>query len=242
MSTTKTKRKSQEPLYYDYLADRHVVKYRFTEVIFGMGSTLQKHVQKFNKEYPETAKALVKDTYVNDEQSGGDSLEELQKFKNEATTIMYKGIFRVHKWHSNAKVLENTNDTAAPNDDEKSPRLTLRSSEFRARKRENTLQVNFQRYVYPTIPLTKRKILAVINGVYDVLDFAFPVTIVGKIIFKEILEKEQGLRTRFGDNLHDVEKQVRIAMLHVGSLYINSCQRHLLRKRSHRLNVGLQFS
>ena len=103
-------RDAQRTLWYNNLTDRNIVEYRFTRVIFGatsspyvLGSTLQRHVKNFDKEYPETAKALLEDTYVDDVQSGGDSIEELQKFKDEATTIMDKGGFQLHKWHSNAK-------------------------------------------------------------------------------------------------------------------------------------------
>lgn len=68
-----------------------------------LGAILQKHVKKFEEEYPETPKALLEDTYVDGIQSGRDSVEELQKFTDEAKTIMAKGGFKLHKWHSNVK-------------------------------------------------------------------------------------------------------------------------------------------
>lgn len=59
-------------------------------------------------------------------------------------------------------------------------------------KDKDTLQVSFERCVYPATPLTKGKILAAINGVYDVLDFASSVTTVGKNIFSEICQQKFG--------------------------------------------------
>ena len=82
-------RDAQRTLWYDNLTDRNVVEYRLTRVIVGatpspyvLGSTLQKHVRTFDKEYPKTVKALFEDSYVNDVQSGGDSIEELQGRSN----------------------------------------------------------------------------------------------------------------------------------------------------------------
>ena len=96
-------RDAQRTLWYDNLTDRNIVEFRFTRVTFGatpspyvLGSTLQKHVRTFDKEYPKTVKALLEDTYVDDVQSGTDSVEELLKFKEEATAIMDKAGFRLH--------------------------------------------------------------------------------------------------------------------------------------------------
>ena len=50
--------------------------------------------------YPSTADELLKNTYVDDVQSGGDCVEELISFKKEAMRIM-EGGFHLHKWHSN---------------------------------------------------------------------------------------------------------------------------------------------
>ena len=45
---------------------------------------------------------------MNDIQYGGDSLEELVRFKEQATDVMKEGGFMLHKWHSNIASLEST--------------------------------------------------------------------------------------------------------------------------------------
>ena len=197
-------------MWYDNLTDRNIVEYRFTRVIFGatpspyvLGSTLQKHVRTFDKESPKTVKALLEDTYVDDVQSGSDSIEELQKFKEEATAIMDKAGFRLHKWHSNAEVLEDTNHTSTPNhdlsistDNAKKPRAAkILGTPWQ--KKEDTLQVRFERCLYPAIPLTKRKILAIINGVFDVLGVASPIMILGKTIFSVFVNENSAGTSKF---------------------------------------------
>ena len=58
-------RNAQRTVWYNNLADRQVVKYRFTLVIFGaapsqynLGATLQKHVSHYKFDYPETSEAF----------------------------------------------------------------------------------------------------------------------------------------------------------------------------------------
>ena len=172
------------------------MEYRITRVIFGAtpspyiwGSTLQKHVKQFEEEYPKTTKTLLEDTCVDDAQAGDDSIEELQNFKEEATTVMDKGGFRLHKWHSNADEL---GDTTIPATNQKCPtpirhgngNKTTKILGIPWQKEKDTIQVSFERC--PAMPLTKLKIRAIINGVFDVLGFASPITIIGKIIFSEI--------------------------------------------------------
>ena len=107
---------------------------------------------------------------MDDVQSGSDSIEELQKFKEEATAIMGNAGFRLHKWHSNAEVSEDTNHTTALNhalsistDNAKKPRAA-KILGIPWQKEKDTLQVSFERCLHSAIPTTKRKILATIMG------------------------------------------------------------------------------
>lgn len=194
-------RDAQRTLWYNNLTDMHIVEYRFTRVIFGaapspyiLGATLQKHVKQFQTEYPETTKALLEDTYVDDVQSGGDSVGELEKFKEEATTIMKKGGFTLHKWHSDVAALESKSDQNVK--DDQNQEMVTRPIEESSKttkilgvpwdKSTDVLHVDFEPCLRTALPLTKRKILAAINGVYDILGWASPVTITGKILFSEL--------------------------------------------------------
>ena len=95
-------------LWHENLDLRTVVQNRFTRVIFGsgtspyiLGATLKKHVSQYADKYPSTTDELLKNTYVDDVQSGGD-----HKFKEEAIKFMEDGGFHLHKWHSNVPELE----------------------------------------------------------------------------------------------------------------------------------------
>ena len=49
--------------------------------------------------------ALLEDTYVDDIQGGGEVEEDGTTFKEEASNIMSKVGFTLHKWHSNVERL-----------------------------------------------------------------------------------------------------------------------------------------
>ena len=184
-------------LWYNNLEERKIVEYRFTRVIFGaapspyiLGATLQKHVKQFQGEYPETRKSLLEDTYVDDVQSGGDSISELETFKEQATTIMKKGGFTLHKLHSNFEELESiSNETAKGDQDSNTKAYSESTTKILGvpwEKKMDVVRVSLEACQLTVSPLTKRMILAAINGVYDLLGWASPLMITGKILFSEL--------------------------------------------------------
>ena len=192
-------------LWYENLDSRTVVQYRFTRVIFGsgpspyiLGATLKKHVSQYTDKYPSTTDELLKNTYVDDVQSGGDHKEELFKFKEEATKIMEDGGFHLHKWHSNVAELEEpqtTEDDAVPSQASLTyPVLEGETSPHETKilgvpwnKTEDKLSIGFMKPLGSVGegPLTKRKMLSAVNSVYDLLGIAAPVIITGKILYGE---------------------------------------------------------
>ena len=103
----------QRLFWYNNLDERKMVEYRFTRVIFGtasslyiLGATLNKHISQYKEEFPGTVETLLRNTYVDDMQYGGNSNEELFKFNREAAHILQEAGFSLHKWHSNNKEVE----------------------------------------------------------------------------------------------------------------------------------------
>ena len=81
-----TDRDAQRILWYDSLDTQNVLEYRFTRAIFGatsspyiLGATIEAHLEKFKKTYPQTVRALAEDTYVDDIQGGRDLEDVIRK-------------------------------------------------------------------------------------------------------------------------------------------------------------------
>ena len=87
--------------------------FRFARVPFGaeaspfiLGTTLQYHYNQPPSEYKETVQVLKENTYVDNLMKIGCDIEELEKFKAEATEIMAYAKFTIHKWESNTEALD----------------------------------------------------------------------------------------------------------------------------------------
>ena len=186
-------RDAQRVLWYDNLNTKNPVTYRFTRVIFGatsspyiLNATIQKHLEKFqnNPKYTNTLEALQKDTYIDDIQGGGDNPQAVRVFKKQAEEVLKKGGFQLYKWNSNVNEF----------DDEKNEKIVkvLGTS-------WNKIKDTFSVTADVTAPstLTKRKLLAHINGTFDVLGWAAPWMITAKLIFAQVC----GLKTKWDDPL-----------------------------------------
>ena len=89
---------------------------RFTRIPFGAeaspfisGATLQYHCDQQPEELSETVQTLRDNAYVDHLMKTGSKIEEMSKFKSEATEIVESAKFPVHKWESNILELESEN-------------------------------------------------------------------------------------------------------------------------------------
>ena len=216
-------RDAQRILWYNNLRDRRITNYRYTRVIFGatsslyiLGATLEKHLETYRHTMDATVQMLKEDTYVDDIQGGGDLEEDVVRFKTEATTIMGEAGFELHKWHSNAPEV---------NDDTKEAEQihlcicesavcigneTLNETKILGLswdKSQDIMTVSLEPCTKVMEPITKRKIIAATNGVYDVLGWISPVLITEKLIFGEIcLQKKTLGRTSITRDSTEVDR------------------------------------
>ncbi len=190
---------AQRILWYDNLSNRNVLEYRFTCVIFGatlspyiLGATVQKHLEGYENIYPETVKVLRDDTYVDDIQGGGDSKKDVVQFKEEATTIMAGAGFQLHKWHSNVPSVDT--NSSEKEEEQTYAKTVVGNHETNQtkilgipwNKSNDSITVSFEPCFNLKSPITKRKMVAAINSVYDILGWSSPVMIIVKVMFSNV--------------------------------------------------------
>ena len=192
-------RDARRVLWYDDLECRNVAEYRFTRAIFGATSstyilavTLEKHLEQYQNLYSDTVNSLRDDSCVDDIQGGGNSVEDVVKFKDESTEIMKDAGFELYKWHSNCPDVESTSnqkecettyaETLVGNPSIGETKLLGLPWD----KKIDVMAINFASCIEVMNPITKRKVIAAINSVYDILGWSSPVLITAKIIFAEI--------------------------------------------------------
>ena len=178
-------RDAQRVLWYDDLKKGSVKEYRFTRVIFGatsspyiLGATIEKHIDDHGNGVSETTLASLRnDTYVDDVQGGGDNIEDVERFKSEALTLLKSGGFNLYKWASNVQQY-----------DEQKDQKEVKLLGIRWDKEADTFGVTADT-TQPNI-LTKRKLLAYINATFDVLGLTGPWMISSKLIFGQVCQQQ----------------------------------------------------
>ncbi len=160
-------------------------QFRFARVPFGaeaspfmLGATLQHHYDQQSDTVKETVSTLQENTYVDNLMVTGSRIEELQKFKLEATEVLEGGKFPVHKWESNVSHLESAN---MPNPGKLLGHVW--------NKTDNTLKVQAQSS--EDGKLTKKTILSRLGRVFDPLGIISPTMVEGKRIYRDSCEEEK---------------------------------------------------
>ena len=147
---------------------------------FILGATLQHHFNKQPPELQDTVQALKENTYVDNLMKTGNGVEELKKFKQEATEVLEDGRFPVHKCESNIPTL----------DDGDNPSKVLGLAWD---KREDVLEIQAQ--IQGERTPTKRSILSQLSSIYDPLGIISPTMVEGKRIYREACDKKNGWNT-----------------------------------------------
>ena len=134
--------------------------FRFTRVPFGaeaspfmLGATINYHLDQQPVALESTVQALRENTYVDNLMQVSNDVEELCKFKEEATHIFKSALFPVHKWESDILEL----------DMEPNPSKLL--GHFWD-KREDTIEIKADVNLTEDSPVTKRTILSKLSSVW----------------------------------------------------------------------------
>ena len=170
--------------------------FRFTRVPFGveaspfmLGATLQHHYDEQPQVLRETVQTLKENTYVDNLMETGRHVEDMEKFKEEATQILENAKFPVHKWESNIAALES--------EDMPNPGKILGHPWD---KTEDTLEIQVHKTSEES-PLTKRTILAQLGRIYDPLGIISPSMVEGKRIYRDACDEGKGWSTEVSPSI-----------------------------------------
>lgn len=119
----------------------------------------------------------------------GEEVEELEKFKREATSFLESTKFPVHKWESDIEYLESEDST--------NPRKILG---IVWDKRDDILETQVPKPPDDQ-PLTKREILSHLASIYDPLGMISPTTMKGKQSYRDACDETKGWNTEVSDQL-----------------------------------------
>ena len=192
------KSEDRDALRFHWLKDvetKEVETLRFTRALFGLAPSpfllagvIEQHLEAWSHKRPEIVSEIKKNLYVDDLISGGTTTSRAKEMKTAAKEDFADGTFELHKWHSNVPELESpeTSDSGGEQTFAKqqlgvagggSALLGLKWDKLR-----DTISV-----AVPTEKAdnTKRGILAKIARIYDPLGVASPLTLCGKLFYRD---------------------------------------------------------
>ena len=175
--------------------------YRFTRALFGLtcspfllGGVIDQHLELWQDREPEIVAELRRNLYVDDLLTGGITTEEARTKKASMTEILGEAAFKLHKWNASDKELEEDGDTSSVNEEQSFAKQQLRVQRNESKllglpwdKTSDTLTVIFPNESSST---TKRGILSKLATIYDPLGLASPITIQGKMIYREVCDSK----------------------------------------------------
>ena len=164
------------------LRHRRVV-FGLTSSPFLLGAVIQHHVRKHEIDFPETTDMLLNSFYVDNCVTSVPSEEELHKFIREATEVMKEGKFDLRGW-------ENTELSVLSKEDAEEPLTNVLGLQWN--KREDTLHLTFSNglQIDANEPVTKRKILSVVNQIFDPIGVTAPALLKPKLLLQELWKRK----------------------------------------------------
>ena len=136
---------------------------------------------------------ILKSLYVDDLITGGETTNDVCHLKNTAVAIFGEAGFEFHKWHSNEQTLE-SEANSEQEDEEKSyarEQLGVKPGETKMLGLPWDTLKDTMAVTFPAAPpdVTKRETLRFLSSVYDPLGIASPVSLIGKILYRDICDQ-----------------------------------------------------
>ena len=233
-----------------------IVVYRFCRVVFGVSSSpfllsaiLRRHLQTYIQEDLEFVKKVLEEFYVDDFNSGGDSVKEWFKLYRKIKNRLEEASFRLRKWSSNSAELmkmirdDRVGEEAAQpqeenvkEDDDTYAKTTVRSLDELGDKEqkvlgevwnrvEDTIIYTFDALIELTanLELTKRYLLKIIAKFFDPLGMLSPLTIGMKGLFQEVCQSKLEWDERLPEAFQERWRKWVVSLKEVRSVHVPRC-------------------
>ena len=140
--------------------------------------------------YPEASAVISESTYVDDITDIVNSTKEAKKITRDIECILKKGNFHMKEWTISGE----HNNISIDQSEEKILGVFWDSSLDCFYFNVKFKKISNENGEYNLVTLTKRTALSIVNGIYDPLGLATPLTVRGKILFRKITAIEPKIK------------------------------------------------
>ena len=191
---------------------------RFTRALFGLGPSpfllngvLGAHLDAWEERRPDIVAELRDGLYVDDLLTGGNTVDQASAIKQGAIEVLGDATFELHKWASNVPQLENPEASKNSEEDQSAAKqqLAVKPTETKLlghtwEKEKDILNVEFDRSAKAT---TKREVLSKLARIYDPLSLTSPLTLQGKLLYRDIIDTKVPWDTKLQGEIEDKWKK-----------------------------------
>lgn len=193
----------RDTLRFHWISDletKRVETFRFTRALFGLAPSpfllagvIKQHLESCRAKFPDLIREIDKSLYVDDLVSGGPTVREAQEIKAGAIDVFGQASIKLHKWHSNVPGLEAPEDSMSEETTFAKEQLGTPKAGGGSilgltwNKNDDVLEIKFPA---DRASVTKRGVLGKIARVYDPLGLVSPMTLSGKLLYREACESK----------------------------------------------------
>ena len=149
--------------------------------------------------------------YVDDLLTGGNTVDQASAIKQGAIEVLGDATFELHKWASNVPQLENPEASKNSEEDQSAAKqqLAVKPTETKLlghtwEKEKDILNVEFDQSAKAT---TKREVLGKLARIYDPLSLTSPLTLQGKLLYRDIIDTKVPWDTKLQGEIEDKWKK-----------------------------------
>ncbi|XP_055910832.1 uncharacterized protein LOC129945200 [Eupeodes corollae] len=173
--------------------------FRLRTVTYGTASApflsvrvLKQIANDYKEQYPNAARVLTTDVYVDDIMTGANSSEELMSLQSELVSLLSNAKLELRKWNSNcwpllARLPRDDCEFSWFDADPSKTTIKVLGLHWSPTSDEFSFRFSNSRIVCPP---TRRSLLSEISSIFDPLGFLAPSVILFKILFQELWSSE----------------------------------------------------
>ncbi|XP_064642864.1 uncharacterized protein LOC135497084 [Lineus longissimus] len=192
-------------------SDNPLLEYKAARLTFGDRASpflaqyvLKTHAERMIDVYPAAARACIEDTYMDDEMTNTQNVEEGIGVRKDSTAMLHDGGFQIRQWCSNKiEVLEGVpeEDRVAGIDFETEELPCIKTLGVNWDAKNDTL--GYTHTPVEEVPITKRTLLSKVAKLFDPLQLLAPFVIRAKMLQQEAWMLDLGWDDPFPPSLAD---------------------------------------
>ncbi|XP_072392156.1 uncharacterized protein [Diabrotica undecimpunctata] len=226
-----SKQRDLQRIFWRFSSDQPISTYKLNTITYGLAPSaflaircIQQAAYKHMSNLHEACQTILRDFYADDLLSGGDTIEEVRKLKQDISFILSSAGFQLRKWVSNKpEVFEGDLQNNQQVEHYLSEDITSKTLGLYWNTQLDILQYNINFNIQSQT--TKRSVLSMISQIFDPLGLVGPVIITAKVIMQSLWKLKLDWNESLPQDLHTAWNKFKET---ISDLHQTQIPRHVL--------------